>query len=197
MLRHAVDDEASATSRPGPPRRLLSMDTIVAIGSQRVIRRFRPDPLPDDVLDAILNAGRHTGSSKNLQRWAFITVTDRAALERLAAVGPWAGHVAGASVAVALLTPDPRTTGAPLSVMWDLGRAAQNMTLTAWALGIGSCPATVYQQADCRDILGFPADHHCEYLLSLGYPADETELTRPPKAGGRQDLAQLLHRERW
>ena len=173
------------------------MDTIEAIGGQRVIRTFRPDPLPDETLGAILNAGRRAGSSKNLQRWAFITVTDRATLKRLSTLGPWAGHLAGASVAVALVTPDPRTADAPLSVMWDLGRAAQNMTLAAWALGVGSCPATVYQQAECRDILGYPADHHCEYILSFGYPADDAELTRPPKAGGRQDLAELLHAERW
>jgi nitroreductase len=173
------------------------MDTLDAIRGQRVIRSFRPEPLADQILEAILHAGRRAGSSKNLQRWSFITVTDRDALKRLSSVGPWAGHVAGATVAVALVTPDPYASGAPLSVMWDLGRAAQNMTLAAWALGVGSCPATVYQQGDCRAILGYPADRHCEFILSLGWPADDAELTRPPRSGGRRDLAQLLHSERW
>ena len=86
---------------------------------------------------------------------------------------------------------------APLSVMWDLGRAAQNMTLAAWDLGVGSCPGTVYDQAACRDALGYPADHHCEFILSFGYPVDPTDLTRPLKAGGRRDLASMVHRERW
>jgi nitroreductase len=81
--------------------------------------------------------------------------------------------------------------------MWDLGRAAQNMTLAAWDLGIGSCPGTVYEQEACRSILGYPADHHCEYILSFGYPKDPADLTRPLKAGGRRDLASMLHEERW
>ena len=81
--------------------------------------------------------------------------------------------------------------------MWDLGRAAQNMTLAAWDMGVGSRPGTVYDQAACRDALGYPADHHCEFILSFGYPVDPTDLTRPLKAGGRRDLASIVHRERW
>ena len=173
------------------------METLQAIGRQRVVRAFRDQPLPDDVVTTILEAGRRTGSSKNLQRWAFITVTDRSTLARLSRVGPWCGHIAGATVAIALVTPDPRTSTAPLSVMWDLGRAAQNMTLAAWDVGVGSCPGTVHEQDACRDALGYPADHHCEFILSLGYPADPTDLTRPRKPGGRRELASMIHRERW
>ncbi|MET0771585.1 MAG: nitroreductase family protein [Candidatus Limnocylindrales bacterium] len=173
------------------------METLDAIGRQRVTRRFTHDPIPEDALATILHAGRRAGSSKNLQRWAFVVVRDRSTLERLSKLGPWCGHIAGASVAIALVTPDPHTGDLPLSVMWDLGRAAQNMTLAAWALGIGSCPGTVYEHAACREILGFPEDHHCEYILSFGYPADPTDLTRPLQAGGRHDLASMVHEERW
>jgi nitroreductase len=173
------------------------METLEAIGRQRVSRKFTSDPISPEDLTRILDAGRRAGSSKNLQRWAFITVRDRGTLQRLSTVGPWCGHIAGASVAVALVTPDPRAADLPLSVMWDLGRAAQNMTLAAWDMGIGSCPGTVYEHAACRDILGYPADHHCEFILSFGYPADPTDLTRPLKAGGRHDLASIVHDERW
>jgi nitroreductase len=173
------------------------METLAAIGHQRAVRAFREQPLPQSVVTAILDAGRRTGSSKNLQRWAFITVTDRQTLAGLSVVGPWCGHIAGAATAIALVTPDPATVDAPLSVMWDLGRAAQDMTLAAWDLGVGSCPGTVYDQAACREALGYPADHHCEFILSFGYPADPTDLTRPLRAGARRDLASMVHRERW
>ncbi len=173
------------------------METLQAIGHQRVIRAFKDKALPDDVIAAILEAGRRTGSSKNLQRWAFITVTDRSTLTRLSKVGPWCGHIAGAAMAIALVTPDPGTTRSPLSVMWDLGRAAQNITLAAWDLGVGSCPGTVYEHDACRDALGYPADHHCEFILSLGYPTDPADLTRARKPGGRRELASMTHRERW
>ena len=173
------------------------MDVETAIARLRVVRLFADRPLEAAHLEAILNAGRRAGSSKNSQRWAFIVVTDRAHLRELAAVGPFAGHLAGAAVAVALVTPDPEGPGQPLSVLWDLGLAAQNMILAAWALGIGSCPATVYEAALARRRLGYPEELACRFLLSFGYPADPNDLARPLKAGGRRTLDELLHRDRW
>lgn len=173
------------------------MDTLAAIDTLRVVRAFAPRPIPDTTIRRIVDAGRRAGSAKNLQRWEFVIIHDRETLGGLSRVGPWAGHLAGATVAIALVTPDPHADGAPLSIMFDLGRAAQNMALAAWELAIGSCPATVYEQADCRRILGYPADRHCEYLLSLGHPADPAELTRPARAGGRVALEAIVHRERW
>ena len=173
------------------------MDVADAIATRRVIRQFATRPLEPDHLRAILDAGRRAGSSKNLQRWAFIVVRDRDRLQELSTVGPYAGHIAGAAAAIALVTPDPRSDGQPLSVMWDLGGAAAQMMLLAWALGVGSCPATVYDHDVARRILGHPADHWCEYVLSFGYPADPADLTRPARAGGRQRLDELVHEERW
>jgi nitroreductase len=168
-----------------------------AVNGKRVVRRFSDRPIDPDDLVRILNAGRRAASSKNLQRWQFIVCRDREHLAELAKVGPWAGHVAGAAVAIALVTPDPKAADSPLSVMFDLGMAAGNMMLVAWELGIGSVPATVYEQDRARELLGYPADHHCEYLLSFGHPADPDELSRPNKAGGRAALSDIVHNERW
>ena len=168
-----------------------------AVDGKRVIRRFGDRPIDPDDLVRILNAGRRAASSKNLQRWQFIVCRDREHLAQLAQVGPWAGHIAGAAVAVALVTPDPKAADSPLSVLFDLGMAAGNMMLVAWELGIGSVPATVYEHDLARELLGYPEDHHCEYLLSFGHPADPDDLTRPNKAGGRSALSDLLHDERW
>ena len=168
-----------------------------AIAGKRAIRAFAPEPLAAAHLERILRAGRHSGSSKNLQRWTFIVCRDRAHLRELSTLGPWAGHLAGAAVGVALVTPDPSAADSPLSVLYDLGQAAENMMLAAWELGIGSVPATVYDHDRARELLGFPSDQHCEYLLSFGYPADPTALTRPPKPGGRRDMGEMVREERW
>ena len=173
------------------------MDVWSAIRTKRMVRRFRDEPLTAAQLERIVDAGRHAASSKNQQRWDFVAVEDRARLRALSAVGPFAGHVAGAAAAVALLTSDPTKPGASLSLVWDLGLAAENMMLAAWELGIGSCPATVYDQPIAREVLGHPEDRWCGYVLSFGFPADEADLTRPPKAGGRRPLEDILHRERW
>jgi nitroreductase len=168
-----------------------------AISTKRAIRRFADRPIEPEALDRILRAGRRSGSSKNLQRWDFIVCRDREHLAELAAVGPFAGHLAGAAVAIALVTPDPSSADAPLSVMFDLGQAAAYMMLTAWELGIGSVPATAYDHHLARRLLGYPESHHCEYLLSFGYPADEAELHAENKPGGRRPLSEIVHDERW
>ena len=168
-----------------------------AVERKRAIRRFAERPLEADHLRRILDAGRHAGSSKNTQPWTFIVVQRSETLRALGKVGPYAGHLAGAAVGIALVTPDPATAEAPLSVYWDLGQAAQNMMLVAWELGIGSVPATVYEPELAKRILGYPDDRHCEFLLSFGYPARAEDLTRPPKAGGRRPLDDVVRSERW
>ena len=166
------------------------METWQAIDSVRVVRSFAARPLEAGHLRRILDAGRRTGSSKNRQEWAFIVVRDRAHLAELSKVGPYAGHLAGAAAAVAFVGPKSRDR-------WDLGRAAQDMVLAAWELGIGSVPATVYELELASRLLGLPDDQECPYLLSFGYPADLEVLTRPNRPGGRKRLEEVVHDERW
>jgi nitroreductase len=172
------------------------METWQAINTVRVVRKFSGEPITDEQLDRILNAGRRAGSSKNDQHWAFIVCREREHLRELAAVGDYAGHLAGATVAIAIVTPDA-SGHYNNSVMWDSGRAAQNMVLAAWELGIGSVPATVYDHDLASRLLSLPDDRRCDFLLSFGHPADPSKLTAPNRAGGRVPLSEVLHEERW
>jgi nitroreductase len=172
------------------------METWRAINGIRVVRKFTDEPLKSEHLERILHAGRRAASSKNEQTWAFVVVTDRDTLRELTAVGRYADHLAGAAAAVALVTPEEsgphvRTT------MWDLGRAAQNMVLAAWELGIGSVPATAHHHQVAGRLLGLPEDRRCDFLLSFGYPEDPAKLTDPNRAGGRLTLDEVVRRERW
>ena len=173
------------------------MDVEEAIRRLHVVRKFTTEPIGDDDLRAILDAGRRTGSSKNLQRWHFIVVRERSTLARLSKVGPYAGHLEGGALAVALVMPDPDAADSPLSVTWDLGRAAQSMILVAWSRRLGSVPATVYDHQLCRAILGYPTEMHCEYILNFGHPAASQTLTRPLRQGGRKTLDEVAFAERW
>ncbi|MEO7295234.1 MAG: nitroreductase family protein [Candidatus Limnocylindria bacterium] len=172
------------------------METWQAINTVRAVRKFSDQPIADGDLERILNAARRTGSSKNDQHWAFVVVRDRDHLRELAAVGHYADHLAGATVAIAIVTPDA-DGHYNNSVMWDAGRASQNMVLAAWELGIGSVPATVYDHGLAFRLLGLPDDRRCDFLLSFGHPADAAKLTTPNRAGGRVTLSELVHEERW
>jgi len=173
------------------------METWQAINSVRVVREFTDRPVEAAHLDRILNAGRRTASSKNSQDWAFIVVRDRPHLGELAGVGRYASHLSGAAVAVALIRPVAANEHQLATYLWDLGRAAQNMVLVAWELGIGSVPATVYDLDLAARLLGLPDDRRCDFLLSFGYPVDDATLTAPNRAGGRVPLESVVHDERW
>ena len=173
------------------------METWTAINTIRVVREFADRPIETADLDRILNAGRRTASSKNSQDWAFIVVRDRAHLRELAEVGRYAGHLAGAAVAIALVRPAAKNEHQLATYLWDLGRAAQDMVLAAWELGIGSVPATVYDLDLAGRLLGLPDDRRCDFLLSFGYPADPAKLSAPNRAGGRVALEEIVRQERW
>src|ERR1700730_10199357 len=70
----------------------------------RAVRQLRPDPLPEPVLNDILEVARWSGSAGNRQPWEFVVVRDRAMLGRLATVeGATAGHLANAAVGIAIV----------------------------------------------------------------------------------------------
>jgi nitroreductase len=81
--------------------------------------------------------------------------------------------------------------------MFDAGQAAAYMQLSAWSLGIGSCLATIYETDAARELLGYPAEYHLHVALSFGYPADPEDLQRPPRAGGRNALQDIIHYNTW
>jgi nitroreductase len=170
------------------------MNVSEAIRLKRAVRKFQDKPLPDDVIHAILNAGRRSQSSKNEQTWQFIAIRDKSILKALSECGTWAGHLAGAALGVAILTPDPE---GKFQIMFDAGQCAAFMQLAAWELGVGSVPASIYEHEKARAILGFPSDWHLRVALSFGYPADEEKLSATPKKGGRRSLDEMVHWDRW
>lgn len=163
-----------------------------AIKGLRVVRHYLDRPISDEHLDAILDAARWTGSSKNRQSWAFVVVRDRTQIDRLAECGDFTRPLQGAdTVIVPVRLPD--------GYDWDLGRASQNIMLAAAAVGVGSCPITFHRHDDARRVLGVPDDHGCMWGIALGYPDVEAEREGRAKSplSGRKPLDDVVRRERF
>jgi nitroreductase len=142
---------------------------IKTLRSMRVVRRFSDEAIPDDILADILQVGRWTGSSKNTQPWEIIVVRDRAMLQQLAALGQFAGHLAGANVGLVLVMDSANNA-------FDAGRLAERMMATAWAHGVGSCIASLFPDDNTRkakELLGIPQERWLRQTISLGYPAED------------------------
>ncbi len=170
------------------------MSTYQIIRSKRAIRNFSDKAISEADLGKILDAGRWSGSSKNIQPWHFVVLQERERLIALSQCGQFSGHLAGATVGIALITSDWLERW---PVAFDLGRAAQNMMLVAHEMGIGSVMANIYEIEQANALLELPSDLMCYSAISFGHPADPTELTHPPRAGGKRLLDEVVHWERW
>jgi len=132
------------------------MDTWLAIASKRDVRDYAATPVPSDVEERILDAGRVSGSSRNTQRWEFVVVE---AARRELADAVYAPHnVATAALVIALVG----DAGG-----FDVGRASQNMMLAAWNDGVVSCPNGIRDPETAARICG----GEVKMILSFGYAA--------------------------
>jgi len=138
------------------------MDTFLAIVSRREVRDYRPQEVPSEIVNRIVDAGRISGSSKNTQPWRFIVIRSRSTLNELAIIVTRPSNLEAAKLAIAIVLDDSAT-------LFDGGRVAQNMMLAAWNDGVGSCPNDVKDAEGFHRILstggGLPST-----ILTFGYP---------------------------
>lgn len=170
------------------------METWDAIRARRNVREYADRPIAGEHLDQILEAGRRSPSSNNWQPWDFVAVTDRPQLADLSTVWQGARHVARSAATVALIAPADVGDKAT-QLHYDLGQATISMMLAAANLGIGSGHAAVADQERARQVLGFPADRFCAYLIAFGYPADRPLV--PIRRPNRRPFDEVVHRGRW
>ncbi|MGB7859248.1 MAG: nitroreductase family protein [Acidimicrobiia bacterium] len=153
----------------------------------RAIRQYKPDPLRTADLEAILEAGRWTGSSKNTQDWSFVSITDPKRLQELADHGIFTDPIRNSVATIVLV----KESGGG---MFDIGRAAQNMMLAAKAVGVASCPVTLQDEEAARVFLGAPEGSVARYAISLGYPADDAQ---PARVGGRKRASTVIKHDHY
>ena len=131
------------------------MSVYETIENRGSIRKYKPDPIPENDLETILDAARLAQSAANRQPWQFIVVSDGTVKNALVSV---AGHQRfvgdAAAVIVCLADPDAGATIGPFDgFLMDLGIAIENMALTAWDLGVGSCWIGAYNEAGVKELL--------------------------------------------
>ncbi len=197
------------------------------IAARRDIRRYRPDPVPDDVLERVLLAAHAAPSVGHSQPWRFVVVrdpairdqaavlTDRERLRQAAHLEPDAARrlldlqlegVREAPLGVVVLC-DRRADAAgvlgratfPDADVWSCATAIQNLWLAARAEGLGVGWVTLFRPEDLAELLGLPEGVVTLGWLCLGWP-DE----RPPEPGlqragwsRRLPLAHVVLADRW
>ncbi len=115
-------------------------------------------------------------SARNQQPWHFIVIDDKQLFQRIMKVHPYAGMLAGASVAV-LVCGDEHLELSKGYWAVDCAAATQNILLAAYAIGLGAVWLGVYprveRQRGIKEIFQLPDHIHPFSLISIGYPAEK------------------------
>jgi FMN reductase (NADPH) len=189
-------------------RRDFDTPLMEAMRRHRSIRRYRPDPLPAGMLDAIISCAQMASTSAYLQQYSVVAVEDKSRKDRLAGLCGDQEQIRQCPVFLAFCADLHRLkrvceregtqiqteyVEAFLTAAMDAALLAQNVALAAESLGLGivyigairNSPAEIVAELALPDLV-FPVTGMC-----LGYPAES------PKAKPRLPLPAVLHRERY
>lgn len=153
------------------------MDALEAIMTRRSIRKYKSDPVPEEMVRKILEAGRWAPSANNSQPWNFIVLKDENVRKKLAEVATYGKFLADAPLGIAVVI-DPKASTHPVE---DGAIATQNMLLAAHALGLGACWIGSYGSSyedRAKAILKVPKDKRLLSIISIGFPAHSRESRR-------------------
>ncbi len=150
------------------------------IKSRRSTRRFKTDMVPDEDLNAVLEAGRWAPSADNKQPWKFIVIKNREIMIKIVELSPLKGFHAflrNGPVLIAILVNSKRSKW----VVLDGAICAQNLMLEAWARGLGTCfsswhptmPSSIAKEV--KELLDIPDNWIIITFTPLGYPVDDPE----------------------
>src|SRR5215212_2711961 len=168
-------------------------DRISFLRNLRAVRSFRPDPVPQEVVDDILDVARWSGSASNRQPWEIIMIRERDALRSLAGLDGYAGHLAGAQLGIVLVMAGDREE----QETYDEGRLAERIMLAAHAHGVGSSVGWLVGSGrdTARELLGIPQHKVVRTAISLGYPDEEARRSRAGRGQARKPLGEIVHEE--
>jgi len=161
------------------------MDAIQALKTRRSVRSFRPEPVPREVIEDIIDCGRLAATAINIQPLEFVVITDKEMRRKIAATTDYGKFIADAAVCVVVLSKETKY------FLEDGSAATENILVAARAHGLGSCwvagDKKEYANA-IRRMVGAPEGYVLISLIAIGH-GEEPGL--PPK----RDLDEVLHWE--
>ncbi|MEO8457645.1 MAG: nitroreductase [Chloroflexota bacterium] len=165
------------------------MDAYKAIVTKRDTRSYTKDPISEEMLKRVLQAGRMAGSSKNQQPVRFVAIVDKDNMMKLKECADFGEPLIPATAAIAIVTSPESNVGE-----FDAGRAAQNIMLAAWNEGLATCPLRIHR-ADCgREVLNLPEGWRIAMVVALGHPDPNVPMSMNRK---RAPFEEYVHWEKW
>ena len=173
-------------------------DVLRPLRRTRQVREFEPTPLAPELLDAIADVARWTGSSENTQPWRFIVITDPSTIQAIHAAGlPQTRGLATAPAAIAIAL--PAEPDRAVRDAYDDGRVAERILVAAAMLDIGAGISWI--RSDVRPaiaaLLDLPPDRMVRTIVELGIPTAAARAPKSEPGQARLPRGDVVFRERW
>jgi nitroreductase len=165
------------------------MNCVEKVLNRRSVRRFKNEPVSEEVLNNILEAGRQAPSATNQQPWHFVVARDYNEKEACSFRG-FNRFATDASFVVVGLYKMSEVIIEQLSLM-DVTIALQNMVVAGWVQGVGSCWMGAFDEEKLRGTLNLPVDSRIVGAVAFGVP-DEN-----PKQPTKKPLSEIVHFDKW
>lgn len=169
------------------------MEVYQAIRTRKSVRAYREQPVEQETLERILEAGRLAPSASNRQEWRFVVVRDPAKRKLLAAAArqPFVGEAPVILVCCAETDLHRMRCGHECFLV-DVSIAIDHITLAAVAEGLGTCWIGAFDADEVRSILGIPNGIVVVELLPLGHPVDPA-----PVEKNRRLISEIVRNDSW
>ncbi|MBA2263095.1 MAG: nitroreductase family protein [Chloroflexi bacterium] len=164
----------------------------------RQVREFTDAPVDPAALDAVADAARWSGSSRNSQPWRFIVIREPATLRALAEAGlPQTRSLATARAAIAIAL--PTEPGRRVVHGYDEGRAAERMLIAASLLDLAAGIAWIRSEVRpaVAGLLGLPQDRFVRTVVAIGHPTDAARKPKSAPGEARLPREETVFSERW
>ncbi len=172
------------------------MEIFEAIRGRRSVRVYKKDPVKEEDLKKILEAGILSPSAGNSQPWEFVAVRDAKVKEKLVA-GSGQGKLMDAPVVIVVCANISRSSkaygerGVSLYSFQDTAIATYGMILAAHALGYGTCWVGAFNDSAVAEAINAPKDIRPVAMIPIGRPAEK------PKPTSRMPLDKVLHENKF
>jgi nitroreductase len=161
------------------------MDILDIMKGRRSIRKFTDEPVSKDDLERLLQAARWAPSGSNRQQWRFVVVTSPTTKDLVRKFAPGIFDMPAAYIVICVEREANIHPIEEATYMADCAIASQNIMLTAYEMGLGTCVALSYAKAAIAEILKLPDGVEPQLLVTVGYPAEN------PKPPTRLELDQI------
>lgn len=171
------------------------MDVVEAIKERRSVRAYRDVAVSEETVAKLIDAARWAPSAGNIQPWLFIVVRKAEVKKRLVEAAYNQSFIEEAPVVIVVCADETRSSegygerGKTLYCIQDTAAAIQNIHLTAYSLGLGTCWVGAFEEKEASEALNLPSGVRPVALIPIGH------YSKAPSPRARREVEEIVHYE--